>query len=293
MIDNLINAAIKLRTTIDREVISPLKQRSGGGGSIEGIAAASSSPTRETLPTLEINKIVDEINTFQTTLSTYANKRTGTPTSLTRPPERGSSTDSATKITLSQFFSNVGNSVIEAQDILDRTVSDRQIQGHTNPIRDTIPRAMYRIPKVSAEVNLGFDLSESKKVNMFVFGKEHSEKESMQQKVSFEIVSIPAPIELIDETAERRVILDRLASGTDSDDKRTIRDGLGAAFVRRGPESWLVALGTAAPPSVILALIPYASTQEIICKRIGSDSAELLGAWLMPLASQGRERFGS
>lgn len=278
-----LDAARELVQQIQEKIISKKQITStSADGGLASYGQQTSPRQATTLTQDEINGLIVKIETLKTSLLGSSNL------------ERAPRSESTSKVSLSTFFSNVGSSVIEAQDLLDKEISAKRIHDHLDPLTGTIPRAMYRIPKVSAEVNLGFDLSDSKKVNMFVFGKEHSEKESMQQKVSFEIVSVPAPIELIDETAERRVILDRLALGTDSDDKKTIRDGLGAAFVRRGPESWLVALGTAAPPpSVILALIPYASTQEVTCKRIASDSEELIGVWLMPLASSRQERSGS
>lgn len=276
-----LDAAKDLVHKIQEKIISKNQTTyTSGDGGLASYGQQTGPRDATALTQREINELIVKIETLKTSLRGSSNL------------ERASESESISKISLSDFFSNVGSSVIEAQHSLDKEIASRRIHDHLNPLTRTIPRAMYRIPRVSAEINLGLDLSDSKKVNMFVFGKEYSEKESMQQKVSFEIVSVPPPVELIDETAERRAIFDRLASEEDLE-KVALRDGLGAAFVRRGPESWLVALGTAAPPSVILALIPYASTQEIICKRIESDSAELLGAWLMPLASQGRERFGS
>ena len=100
------------------------------------------------------------------------------------------------------FFQQVADGVIAAQEHLDKEsmayLKGRARAQERNGIA-IAPPAAFRIPKVSAEFTLAAERKDEKGIN-FIVSVSRERREMMQQKVSFEIVSVPLPVdETIDE----------------------------------------------------------------------------------------------
>lgn len=99
------------------------------------------------------------------------------------------------------FFADIGKGVVAAQRDLD-TASEEYVRDLIKKKRTADPHAesvdvpgaaMFRIPKVSAELKLSLEKTEGTDWNVVFYSKEEQTKELQQQTLSFEIVSVPIP----------------------------------------------------------------------------------------------------
>ena len=95
------------------------------------------------------------------------------------------------------FFQQVADGVIEAQEHLDRESKRYLIDRAKAQQEDGLtvaPAAAFRIPKVSAEFTLAAEKRDERGIN-FIVSVAHERREMMQQKVSFDIISVPLPVD--------------------------------------------------------------------------------------------------
>ena len=116
---------------------------------------------------------------------------------------------------ISDFFREVGAGMIEAQEELD----ERTLEGLTGG-RSPAGAAVYRIPKVSAEIQFALRSKKGKKFNIVLFGEETEQREERQHRVSFDIVAAPPPPDLLAQIESLE--LDRVFE-TDPDNREAVR----------------------------------------------------------------------
>jgi len=100
---------------------------------------------------------------------------------------------------IASFFETVGQGVVDAQRRLDRQSLDYMAQARG------FPPTMFRLPKASAEIQFGIEDVSTEGFNIFIATSEDTRRESMQHKVSFDIVSSPLPPETMAEIGARTV----------------------------------------------------------------------------------------
>jgi len=118
--------------------------------------------------------------------------KTGVPA---KPVEPGSDEPQATSI--EGFFNAVGTGVREAQDSLDLQ-SIQYIRNRPS----FAPETMFRVPKVSANLKLGMTYSKSTGINFLVIKRGSETSRTMEQEISFDIVSAPLPPDSLEGFAE-------------------------------------------------------------------------------------------
>lgn len=166
-------------------------------------------------------------------------------------------------IQLSTFFAEVGRGLVDAQRELD-SESRRYLEETRNSQGFGLP-SVFRVPKVSAEFQMALENKDEKGFNVIVFSKEDSERRAMQQKVSFDIVSIPPTPELLQGLAERELVRARLQavqsgpsySGADKELAKAMAGDLDRVAIVPGPAGWLLAC-VAADKQLGLAVVPVA-----------------------------------
>lgn len=174
-----------------------------------------------------------------------------------------SSPVSPNAIRLSTFFAEVGRGLVDAQRELD-SESRRYLEETRNSQGFGLP-SVFRVPKVSAEFQMALENKDEKGFNVIVFSKDETERRAMQQKVSFDIVSIPPTPELLQGLAERELVRARLQavqSGknySDSDKQlaKAMAGDLDRVAIVPGPAGWLLAC-VAADKQLGLAVVPVA-----------------------------------
>ncbi|WP_374499994.1 hypothetical protein [Zoogloea sp.] len=117
---------------------------------------------------------------------------------------KGGETDKRSPTSISVFLQSVGKAVIEAQGELDKSL--------TAPDNTNVSAA-YRIPKLSAEIAFEVEKADESGVNILLASRSSSERESLKQKVCFDIVAVPLPAELSVRNQLAEIILNRLPEG--------------------------------------------------------------------------------
>lgn len=112
--------------------------------------------------------------------------------------------DDRTSTSISDFLETVGKAVITAQGKLDKSL--------TAPDNTNVSAA-YRIPKLSAEIAFEVEKADKDGVNILLASRSSSERESLKQKVCFDIVAVPLPAELSVRNQLAEIILNRLPEG--------------------------------------------------------------------------------
>jgi hypothetical protein len=97
-------------------------------------------------------------------------------------------------VDISDFFGNISAGLVRAQRNLDDQSSDYlktvAAQPHALP-------AIFRIPKVSAELKFALDTTKKNGVNLIFYQDQTSAEELHQQTVQFDIVATPPPPDLV------------------------------------------------------------------------------------------------
>ena len=159
------------------------------------------------------------------------------------------------------FFSAVGTGVREAQESLDLQ-SVQYIRNRPS----FAPETMFRVPKVSANLKLGMTYSEETGINFLVIKRGSETSRTMEQEISFDIVSAPLPPDslegfaelpidpiLITNVIEREQVKRRLDqekkgkthTGTDAGkviDDMLLKDAFRRVLVIRGDKNWTLLL---------------------------------------------------
>ncbi len=117
---------------------------------------------------------------------------------------KGGETDKRSPTSISVFLQSVGKAVIEAQGELDKSLTAPD---------NTNASAAYRIPKLSAEIAFEVEKADESGVNILLASRSSSERESLKQKVCFDIVAVPLPAELSVRNQLAEIILNRLPEG--------------------------------------------------------------------------------
>jgi hypothetical protein len=93
------------------------------------------------------------------------------------------------------FLGSVGESIVNAQRRLDDE-SERYVTEQLNREGRGVP-AMFRIPKLSAEIKFALTKEGEKGLNLLLFSDKQKSSEQHQQSMSFDIVAMPPPPEVI------------------------------------------------------------------------------------------------
>ena len=145
----------------------------------------------------------------------------------------------ASPTSISIFLQSVGNAVFEAQNALDKTL--------IAPNNEHLSAA-YRIPKLSAEIAFEVEKVDERGVSILLASRNSSERESLKQKVSFDIVATPLPAELSARNQLAAIIFNRLEEG-DPWRKRLA----GATLVRQARGTLALSLEGEGGPEVLVA----------------------------------------
>ena len=112
--------------------------------------------------------------------------------------------DSSTSTSISAFLQTVGEAVITAQGELDKSLAAPE---------NANASAAYRIPKLSAEIAFEVEKVNEEGVSILLASRSSSERESLRQKVCFDIVATPLPAELSARNQLAAIIFNRLPEG--------------------------------------------------------------------------------
>jgi len=113
------------------------------------------------------------------------------------PSARATTDASARETTLKDFFSQVAGGMVEAQKSLDAQ-SLEYIRAAGNGSAGAPLPALFRIPKVSAEISFGFSAKEGSGFNIIIASRTRETQQSMQNKVSFDLISVPPPPQVLE-----------------------------------------------------------------------------------------------
>lgn len=99
------------------------------------------------------------------------------------------------------FFADIGRGVVSAQRELDgeseryvrELIAKKKLVDKDAQSADVPGAAMFRIPRVSAELKLSLEKTEGGGWSVVFYSKEQQTKEMQQQSLQFEIVSVPIP----------------------------------------------------------------------------------------------------
>jgi hypothetical protein len=172
------------------------------------------------MPSLDRKNIKKQLGLVTDAIASYSQKLD----SIERFQEILRSVDNLNRATpwadldISDFFREVGAGMIAAQEELD----ERTLQGLAEG-RSPAGGSVYRIPKVSAEIQFALRSKKGKKFNIVLFGEETEQKEERQHRVSFDIVAAPPPPDLL--AHMESLDIDRVFV-TDPDDREVVRQRL-------------------------------------------------------------------
>ncbi len=147
---------------------------------------------------------------------------------------------------LETFFESVSRGMIDAQRDLDR----RSVEYSGSAAPGALPTA-FRIPKANAEFQFGIESSTSRGLNVLILSTEQSQKEMVRHKVSFDVVAVPPPPEVVARIATEHpglaVRLRQLADDpeTEADEAaaaKVLAANIGKAVLLGGPQGTLVVL---------------------------------------------------
>jgi hypothetical protein len=172
-----------------------------------------------------------------------------------------SASDESQSTSIEGFFNAVGTGVREAQESLDL----QSVQYMRNR-PSFAPETMFRVPKVSANLKLGMTYSKETGINFLVVKSGSKTSRTMEQEISFDIVSAPPPPGTLEKFAElpidpilvtnaieRELVMERLkqekksSTNTDSDVSEVIGnmllgDASRRVLVIRGEKHWTLML---------------------------------------------------
>lgn len=105
--------------------------------------------------------------------------------------------DESKPSSIEEFFEAVGSGARKAQEALDLESLE-----YMKNRQSFAPETMYRIPKVSANLKVGMTVSEDKQINFLVIKSGSETSRTLEQEISFDIVSAPPPPDSLEGFAE-------------------------------------------------------------------------------------------
>lgn len=109
---------------------------------------------------------------------------------------------------LDAFFGEVSNGMLTAQRHLDQQSARYSAESAAGQ-EGGMP-TLFRIPKASAEFQFAMEESSSQGFNVLILSGERAKKETVHHKVSFDVVAVPPPPEMLQEILRERPLLARL-----------------------------------------------------------------------------------
>ena len=99
-----------------------------------------------------------------------------------------------------RFFSAVGDSLVRAQQEMDRksAVYIEETRNHPHALPST-----FRIPKISADIKFALQSVQGSKVNLLFYSKHKQSEEKHEQSLKFDIVAAPPPPEIAERIRKR------------------------------------------------------------------------------------------
>ncbi len=95
---------------------------------------------------------------------------------------------------MEDFFHAVGRSMLNAQEHLDRQSLSYSA---ARPAPDM--GALFRIPKVTAEMRFGLTRTDKNGVNVLFYKDEEEDVQTLFNRVTFDVVAVPPPPDILDE----------------------------------------------------------------------------------------------
>ncbi len=92
------------------------------------------------------------------------------------------------------FLEMISKSVVRAQEMLDgeseRYIREAKGRPHALP-------SLFRMPKVTAQMKFGLDVSEGGGLNLLFYSRKHETTTRNEQAIEFEVISVPAPPDVL------------------------------------------------------------------------------------------------
>lgn len=186
-------------------------------------------------------------------------------------------------ITLTKFMGDIADGMIAAQGDLDKA-SNQYIAGVRATGGTALP-SLFRVPKISGEFQFAVSTKQEKGFNIIVASKSDTTQKSMQQKMSFEIVAVPPPPELLNTSAERELV--RLALNASADAlAKELGSRFDSALFLRGKASWLV-LWARDAQNFLAGEVPFAAPTSLVVRVVpaAAGDSSLLAQWLHALTT--------
>jgi hypothetical protein len=198
---------------------------------------------------------------------------------------------------LETFFDEVGRGMLAAQQQLDQASFEYNAQAQANGVQPTA----FRIPRASAEFQFGTESTESGGFDLLILSSEHTTKDSITQKVSFDVVAVPPPPEVMLALSQERAGLrgllegvrnDADASESERDLARLLIEHLKQARWLRGDRHsllcWVQSRDTGEVDEVLLALFSASVETPLVARlpvsKLSKNLSRLFSA-LAPLAN--------
>jgi len=199
---------------------------------------------------------------------------------------------------LETFFDEVGRGMLAAQQQLDQASFEYNAQAQAQA-NGSLPTA-FRIPRASAEFQFGTESTQSGGLNLLILSSEHTTKDSITHKVSFDVVAVPPPpdamLALSQERAGLRSLLegvrdDEDASESERDLARLLIEHLKQAQWLRGDRlsllCWAQPRDNGEVSEVVLALFSVTAETPLVAKLPGSKLSKNLSRLFSALAAPG------
>ena len=197
---------------------------------------------------------------------------------------------------LETFFDEVGRGMLAAQQQLDQASFEYNAQAQASGVQPTA----FRIPRASAEFQFGTESTQSGGLNLLILSSEHTTKDSITHKVSFDVVTVPPPpdvmLALSQERAGLRSLLegvrdDEDASESERDMARLLVEHLKQAQWLRGDRlsllCWAQPHDNGEVSEVVLALFSAAAETPLVARLPGSKLSKNLSRLFTALAVPG------
>ncbi len=140
-----------------------------------------------------LNDIETEVDAARRTLESLEPLEEPAPAAESRPvPGAELEVADQQRSNMTEFFTSVANSMVAAQQRLD--AASQQYLASVAAKPELMP-ALFRIPRIKADLKFAIENVDSKKINVIFFGKEQRERVLNEQSVSFEIVAAAPPPE--------------------------------------------------------------------------------------------------
>lgn len=141
-------------------------------------------------------------------------------------------------VRLETFFDQVGQGMLAAQRQLDLAAAD---YNRWAAARGGAQPSAFRIPKASAEFQFGTQTTDEGGFNLLILSDKHSTQNTITHKVSFDVVSVPPPPEVLQALAQGRAALAELLAQVrdDADASDSERDIAGLLLDHLDQAAWL------------------------------------------------------